>query len=265
MAGLGSVVLGGCKTIPVMSPKNNNLSQIEQYFSSLGFEQGPAGSLLTGSTYNGGLRYDDVMIPITHKMWRIQPCARVEDIAKKGQFGVLPYFTIFIAEKPIGTKGDMLREGLTYLTSTAGLSGNKLSVTTTELAQPYFPMLNAFGITKDQIHLRPLAEAMAMGDGSGWFNPPGHPQQPDYPSLSIAYRGLEICEVLLPEGPRSSAAYEGFGLGLERLHYAQTGEMESWNTSCEKLLAAIKSEAQRNHIPLPPAYAEFAATITSNT
>ncbi len=226
--------------------------------------------LITGdNAVNGGIRYDDEMAAWTGvSKWTLQRAARVGDIEHRMNPGVLPMFTIggmISGDTNPQTKPFIHFElALNYLTEVCGLPRESLSFTTTDVASQTFcgvvaepgqpcipPTFVTHGLPSSSITYRPHAEAVAAGDGSGWFFDPRN--QVGFPTMSIEFTRdgltLELGEV----------ARFGFGLGMERVQWAMSGAIPSWNQVLPTLLARIRAEARRAHVPLPAGYAPFTA------
>lgn len=276
----GHLEAGELKTPAANAALARARNQFANYFQSRGYGEISAKSLVTegqgafcqgrdsGSVYqniktNGNLRYDDEIEEVKQPSFVFQRAARIEDISKKGLPNVLPYFTIALAaSNALSGKGEMIDILFEFLIHTAGLSVKRLSVSTTELANPYLGKLAAIGIPAGRIHMRDLAAAKAAGQGSGWLLNPvtGF----SVPSLSIEYRRgreiQEIGEIGLREAHHSLASTEIGAIGLERLVWAQTGRSFDWLGRVRELLAAIRSECQASDRPLPTGYKLFEET-----
>jgi hypothetical protein len=105
------------------------------------------------------------------------------------------------------------------------------------------------GLDPSRVTYRPHAEALAAGDGSGWFFDPRN--NVGFPTVSIEFtRGgltLELGEV----------TRSGFAIGTERVQWAMTGAIPTWNQVLPTLLARIRAEAHRAHVQLPAGYGQF--------
>lgn len=221
--------------------------------------------LLTGdNAVNGGIRYDDEMAVVTGSKWRLQRAARVGDIAHRMDPGVLPMFTIGFVR--LGDANEQTKAfihfdaALHFLVQACGLSREGLSFTTSDAVAPIFngvggdapPAFAVFGLDPSRVTYRPHAEAVAAGDGSGWFFDPRN--SVGLPTVSIEFtRGgltLELGEI----------TPSGFGFGMERLQWAMGGTLPTWNQVLPALLARIRNEAHRARVPLPAGYAQFVAS-----
>jgi hypothetical protein len=242
------------------------------YFEKLGYKRLPAMNLITGDSFNGGLRFDDT--PPAYppgRTLRVQNCVRIDDLAKKGQPGVLLYFHIFSLsiEKPASSR-QLLSQLLEYLIGKARLDPARFALVSTDHFKPYLAQLKSFGIQAGQFVERDRKEAMTIGDGSGYFNPPGHPYSPRQHTVSIHYARIadakgkalkyplpghdEIAEVVIDPGAGNSLHRQIGGFGIERLMLAQGMEIDSFDASRQKALAAIKAEARRRGVALPKGY-----------
>ena len=232
--------------------------------------------LITGdNAVNGGIRYDDEMAAWTGvSKWTLQRAARVGDIEHRMNPGVLPMFTIggMISgdTNPQTQPRIHLDLALNYLILVCGLPRESLSFTTTDVAATdaivcqtnptggqtcNYPPVSTYGLSPSSITYRPHAEAVAAGDGSGWFFDPRN--QVGFPTMSIEFTRdgltLELGEV----------ARFGFGLGMERVQWAMSGAIPTWNQVLPTLLARIRAEARRAHVPLPAGYAQFIIAMGS--
>ena len=121
---------------------------------------------------------------------------------------------------------------------------------------------------------RPLAEAMAAGDGSGYFSPKGHNLKPKMPTVSIHFitdggpaggrrypltGAIELAEFSLRVGPRRDSVVQEGAFGLERILMAQGKTVDDFEQSRRKLLRAIADEAKRRGVPKPDAFETFGA------
>lgn len=244
------------------------------HLASLGHREQPGLDLITGHPFNGGLRYDETVAKAAPgKTMCRQFCGRVEDIAKKGMPGVLAGFTIvgFRDDAP-AFDGELLVMTLDYLVRRAGLPSSRLVLVSTEWIAAYRSHHERFGISVEQVVQRDSANAMAVGDGSGFFAPKGHPLAPKIPTVSIHYvidggpsagrrypvtGAIELGEVSLRAGPRRDVVAEVGGLGLERLLMAHGKPAPSFAQSRRRLMAAMAMEAKRRGVPLPEAYRAF--------
>ena len=122
--------------------------------------------------------------------------------------------------------------------------------------------------------VRPVAEAMSVGDGSGYFNPKGHNLKPQAPTVSIhlvtdggAASGrryplsgaIELAEISLRAGPKRDATFQEGAIGIDRLLMAQGKSVDDFERSRRKLLRALAEEAKRRGVPMPEAYETFKA------
>jgi hypothetical protein len=242
------------------------------FFTKSGFTRLPAMDLITGHSFNDGLRFDETpqSYPFGRSLW-IQNCVRIEDLSRKGEPGVLPYFHILglSIEKP-AFRGELLTQMLDYLVNQAELDPKKLVLVSTDHFKPYLHHLETFRIETGQFVERDRTEAMARGDGSGFFNPSGHPYVTGQHTVSIHYalnivdekillqyplpRHLEIAEIVFDPDLKISLPREMAGIGLERLLLAQGKAIDGFDESRQKAVTAIKAESKRRSVALPKAY-----------
>ena len=246
------------------------------HFASLGYFERPPLDLITLDDFNDGLRYDRAIGSSRggNVMWP-QLCGRVEDIANKGQEGVLAGFHHFaLRNSNPAFDGELLLQAVGFLVRQAGLPPSRLVFVSTEWFEPYKSIFGSHGIAMDQLIVRPLAEAEAAGDGSGFFKPDGHPMKPRLATVSIHFvtddgpaggrsyplsGAIEIAELTLRAGPRRDAVVQDGSFGLERLLMAQGKAVGDFEESRRRLLRAIEQEAARRGVPLPEAHGTFAA------
>ncbi|MEX3009788.1 hypothetical protein [Hoeflea sp. TYP-13] len=234
------------------------------YFSGKGYELVDHVPIVTGDeSFNGGLRYDETGIDNKPGQMAIQPCARIEDIQKKGQLDVLPLFHIFYCMTPLGLKpADTLAQVLDYLTNNVGLNSQYFAFVTVPEFELYFPVLEEYGFDPNrQVHIRDSEEALVMGDGSGYFRFPGNRDALAFATAGIYYwtgtgappeltayppqKGwTEIGETSIDE-----TANFGFGLGTERVGLAATREIPSWQERLVLLFEQIEIHSGGNPPP----------------
>ena len=276
LLGVPNVALAGSTASAAENAVLRLRQKLDHYMQELGYSEiqpkplivsdTSAGAVCKGasaSAYmqtNGGLRYDDELIGTSHASYVYQSAARIEDIPKKGLPNVLPYFTIAAIESDdLPDTGAMIDLIFSFLINNVNLAARNLSVTSTELIFPYKKNIMAFGIPERNITIRNLDAAKAAGQGSGWFLNPvtGF----STPSLSVEYqRGRqkqEIAEIMILETSRSDLKGQGGGIGMERLAWAQTGRMFTWEQRLPQLLEKIEAEAASRGVPLPIGYTNF--------
>lgn len=271
-AGAATLVVGGYAASAAPMPIDDIRSSALAYFGKAGFVELPPLSLITDHAFNGGLRYDDTrpaMLP--HGWISIQPATRIEDIAERHRPGVLAGFTIIgLQGAPGDERGALFDRMIDFLVEARGLDAGKMLFVSTELFRPHVERSDR--VRADRVVERPLAEAQAAGDGSGYFAPKGHPYQPKVLSVGVYYplsgaaqrqpmsyppQGyIEIAEIdISPENDKPKCG----GIGLERLAMAEGKPIPDFERSRRDLLRAIEAEARRTGKPLPPGYATFAA------
>lgn len=251
-------------------------SDITHHFEGLGYKSLPPLDLITGDTFNGGLRFDESFegdYPAGNSM-RIQDCVRVDDVSLEGEAGVLAYFHIFILNQQAAAyQGELFSQLLGYLIDDVGLDAGKLVVVSTDKFLPYRPQLKKHGISAAQFVERSEKEARASGDGSGYFAPKGHPYVSGYDTASIHYpmsaatpasastyplKGyLELGEVILTDTSTQPIPAESGGLGLERVLMAAGKSTDDFETSRKRAQTAIQDESARRKVALPSGYPEL--------
>ena len=237
------------------------------FFEGKGFTLVDHQPLVTGNeNFNGGLRYDDTEIDTLRGQMAVQPCARIEDIEKKGDRAVLPLFHIFYVRSPVGmTPAASFSMLLDYLVNVAGLARNKFAFVTTTQFKDLLPILHEYGFDPaNQVHYRDTDEALAAGDGSGYFRYPGNPDAEPFPTVGLYYRTmvdaappdtypLPIGWTEIGEASIDDSVSLGFGLGTERVGYAQSGEIPGWR----ERLFLLYEQVDRHSPDNPPSGREL--------
>ncbi|MCP5425301.1 MAG: hypothetical protein H6970_09560 [Gammaproteobacteria bacterium] len=251
----------------------NGREQVVDYHRKAGYRHLPGQSLITGQAFNGGLRYDDSggLADAPDGAMVIQVCARVEDLQFKERQEVLPYFHLFACNRRSDSgREQVLSQLLDLLVTTVGLPVRHLGLVSVSALEEYRSVLAEYGIDWDkQVSIRDLEQAKAAGDGSGYFRPEGHPEKPEYRTAGLYFwmgdgpppdlstypppkPWVEIGEVVLEK----SMGF-GYGLGLERLVYAQTRLLPGWRDGIAALSKQARMEAEENGMPLPEGYYQF--------
>nr|WP_319383390.1 hypothetical protein [uncultured Roseibium sp.] len=229
--------------------------------------------LITKSRFNGGLRYDDTRASYPDGVSVcVQPACRVEDAGKAGQPGVLALFHIAVLNLPASAgPREAIGQFMRFAVETVNLDPEKFVFVSTEVFEPHFesdPLLQ-----KGRFVKRDLGEALAAGDGSGFFSPDGHPDTDGFNSVSIHYPTgdgaagalayplsgfLEIGEVSLAEAGPGPAGTVGGGFGLERLALATGSPAPDYAESRVRLIDLAKQEAAATGTALPEGLKAFA-------
>lgn len=127
---------------------------------------------------------------------------------------------------------------LAYLINVVGLDRQRLRLTSTEKARLLFPVLARYGVKESQIRFVDWQEARQKGEGSGYFEPKGHPRSPSFDTVSIEYiftdgSELEIAEIGI-------LAWQGFGVGVERVTMARQNKVMRWDDSLPGFWRAVE-------------------------
>ncbi len=252
--------------------------KIIEYYQQLGHEQIPRQSIITNHAFNDGLRYDEsgTLAKARDGKMIIQDCARIDDIPLRGRHDILPYFHIFGFNRRADTHPLLtINELLNLLVGTIGFTPQHIALVSIDVLKDYQEAVAKQGIDwQRQVVIRDTEKAKAAGDGSGYFKPANHPEEPeamsagiyiwtgkDTPSPVKTYplpeQWTEIGELIL--GPDSTLA---FGLGLERLVYAKTGLKPSWHEQRQVLLSEIEAETAKTGDALPKGYYLFKDTTS---
>lgn len=227
------------------------------YHDDRGYTEIRARPLITGHDFNAGLRHDefDALAAAEPGSCVIQNIARVEDIWNRNRHDVLAYFHVFFCNWRSGEQAvDALAEKLDFLITHLGMPARRLAVVGADALGPYRQLIEESGIAPERIHQREETMALAMGDGSGWFRPEGHPEGLAVPTVAF-YAWLGVDEAPpVTEYPLHSDWIEigetgldptkviSQGFGLERLVYALTGLYPSWHDRRASLLAELDRE-----------------------
>jgi len=261
-------IIHGARAAEVFDP-----AEPVAYFEAQGYVLLDPHPLIADYGFNGGVRFDEAPAPQGDgKTIRLQPCARIEDLARRGEPGVLPYFHILAYRNPAPAyPGEMTAQVLDFLVNGSGLDPHRMVVVSTELVDPLRPVFMDYGIGPSQIVQRAREAAEEEGDGSGYFSPPGHPHAPEMATASIHYPHgepppqppttypvegyIELAEVSLP-GTKDDPVEEG-GLGIERVAMAGDGVIDTYEEALVYLVAALEDEAEARDVPLPEGYHTF--------
>ena len=231
---------------------DNQSADLRRKLAAIGLAETPPLSVVDpASAFNGGLRYDESQVPVPPASFVIQPCARVDDIGEAGRIGILPLFHIVRVDWPEGTSiGEGTASTLTFLIRDLGLDPNRLAIVSTSAVQDYAAQMQAAGIEQSNVVIRPVEEAKAAGNGSGFFR---HPQDPkiEFPTAGLYYwtgnaEPAAVSAYPLPEGwleigeiNLSSQFPLGAGFGLERLQSTLGDPMPDWESGKRALLDMI--------------------------
>ncbi|MDA4844514.1 hypothetical protein [Hoeflea poritis] len=237
------------------------------FFEGKGFTLVDHQPLVTGNEgFNGGLRYDDTETETLRGQMAVQPCARIEDIENKDDRAVLPLFHIFYVRSSEGmTPADSLSMLLEYLVNDAGLARGRFAFVTTREFEGLLPVLEKHGFDpENQVHYRDTDEALAAGDGSGYFRYPGNPDATPFPTVGLYYKTridaaapdtypLPPGWTEIGEASIDDSVSLGFGLGTERVGYAQSGEIPGWR----ERLFLLYEQVDRHSPDNPPSGREL--------
>ncbi len=267
--------LGHAASETVSSTTATLAADFTSHFGRLGYDWIAPLQMITGHSFNGGLRYDDTRKdPVPGKSMFVQPAARVEDAARGDVPGVLALFTIFgvRVDRP-EEPGALFGQVLTWLVEQRGLDPARLVFVSTDTFMPYRDRHDI--VRAGRVLQRARDEARNAGDGSGFFAPKGHPEEPAIDTVGIYYplpgaptgelsyplNGyLEIGEISITPLDRSAVSFEACGFGLERLVMAEGGAAPDFETSRQALLRLIEHEADRTGAALPKGYEIFSAS-----
>lgn len=231
-------------------------AEFEGYLQQRGLTESPTQPLISGIEFNGGLRYDDDPSTLTNANYVKQIAARPEDVEKKDNPGTLPIFTLMGVPTTTPEQAVVATDLImTYLTGPVGLDMDRLRVTTTDRSAQFFPQLDKYGISTEQITLRPWDEAVADGSGSGFFAPAGHPGSPAVPSFSIEYMlssglRLELTEITYGDGTVPTLG----GIGVERVSMARNDLVTTWADSLPAFKSAVEESVAATGAARPAGY-----------
>ncbi len=225
------------------------------YLHKRGYQSVAALPLVTGNPFNGGLQYDDSGIP-KPLHYVVQPASRIDDVSHRSRPGALPLFHVIACSKAREEVGASLDLTLDYLINVVGLDRQRLRLTSTEKARLLFPVLARYGVKESQIRLVDWQEARLKGEGSGYFEPKGHPRSPSFDTVSIEYifpdgSELEIAEIGI------LAPVANFGVGVERVTMARQNKLMRWEDGLPGFRHAVEQDARRQGLALPKGYYEI--------
>ncbi len=247
---------------PTLNPQTFRLAdELAQHLQQRDYRLTAPLPLVTEDAFNGGLQFDDEIQGSLAGRFVIQPAARVEDIKQKDRIGVLPLFHIINFDQSKDPKGLLpLDQTFNFLIRHLGLEPNRMRFTGTEKALFLVPFLAKHGLVESQLRLVDWDKARALGTGSGYFEPKGHPRTPSFNTLSLEYlladgSELEIGEITLTDD--RAAAVRNAGFGLERLSFARGDRLISWNETLPAFRRAVELDARRQGLPLPDGYYEI--------
>ncbi|WP_419911584.1 hypothetical protein [Hoeflea sp.] len=270
----GGAALAAASVLPVSTfarnPRRDGLSldlpthllheSMIDHFEARGYKLVDHQPVVTGDeSFNGGLRYDDTEIDTQRGQMAVQPCSRIEDIEKKGDPSVLPLFHIFYVRSPLDmTPEASLSMVLDYLLNVVGLSRDKFAFVTTTAFDGLLPVLEEQGFNPiEQVIFRDKAEALSAGDGCGYFRYPGRPDAQPFPTVGFYYRvddeappatsyHLPSGWIEIGEASIDNSVSLGFGLGTERVGYAQSGNIPNWSERLFLLFEQVDRSAPVN-------------------
>ena len=268
-ASAAALAVGRGSALAALNPTDEIRDNAVRFFGELGFAEKPPLDMITGTAFNGGLRYDETSpnapaVPLI----TVQSAARVEDIAARGQPGVLANFTIFGIGLPGPARPDaILSPVMGFLVHERKLDPERMLFVSTERFRPLVDQVE--GVVAERVIERSIEEAMAAGDGSGFFAPAGHPEAPQLDTVGIYYPMpdanvsadrsyppagyLEIAEIgLAPLGDDPDGAQIG-GFGLERVAMAE-GETVSDFEEPPQPSAYHRRRGAAKRQGLPPAH-----------
>lgn len=275
---LRAAATGGVSLLVPQTPAHalegsGSTTRFLQHFSGKGARELDPLPLITGSAFNGGLRFDDTRRSYPGDMSVcIQPSCRVEDAGRSGETGVLALFHIMALNLPAGAgSGDALTQLVSYLIEEAALDSGKLVYVSTDMFEPHRardPLLQ-----KGRFVKRDISEAQAAGDGSGFFAPAGHPDTRGFATVSLHYPigavtagelgyplpgHLEIAEISLAEPGSAASVNVVGGIGLERLALVTGEQAPDFAESRAALLENVRQEASNTGKDLPKGLEAFA-------
>lgn len=276
-SGLGTVSFGwprrsrAGRVVPLPPTLDDQTSRLAkellQHLEQRGYELTSPLPLVTEHSFNGGLQFDDEITGSSAGHVVIQPAARVDDIKQKDRIGILPLFHIINFDQSKGTTGVRpLNQTFNFLIHHLGLEPSRLRFTGTDKALFLLPFLAEHGIVESQLRLVDWDKARALGTGSGYFEPKGHPRSPSFNTLSLEYLlddgiELEIGEITLTDD--RPAAVRSAGFGLERLSFARGDRLTKWYETLPAFRRAVELDAHRQSLPLPDGYFEILGRSTS--
>ncbi len=247
------------------------LDNAATFFGGLGYQSVPPLDLITGDVFNGGLRFDETdSVSTDGPSIRLQKAARIDDIPERDRPGVLAAFDIVGLSHPDPEEGTILPAVLRFLIDERGLDPAKMLFVSTGEFRPYLDRID--GVSADRFLERSIEETRAMGDGSGYFAPDGHPHAPAVATVGLYYPVpgsspagepiypppdyIEVADIGI--APEASGGI-GAGLGAARIAMAAGEEIPDFGETRLNLLRLLEDEAERTGKPLPDGYVQFAS------
>lgn len=232
------------------------LARLRAQVESLGLEEVAAQSIVTGESYNGGLRHDFDQSAVPQGTFTIQPLARVEDVSEQDRPDVLPLFHEVGCHPPASfSKADQTRMLMQILTDRFGLDPARLAFVSVPASEDMRPVLDELGLPyAEKVLLRDQQEAFEARDGSGYFFP--HPEREEFfVTMGVYYRIGDADEPVPASYPASAnwteigeivisgeTAPPGISIGAERLTYAVTGTYPTWQERLDPLFQQVASD-----------------------
>ena len=164
--------------------------------------------------------------------------------------------------KPGEDRADAFAHVFGYLLGPLSLDPARIAFVSIPSFEGLRPHATRAGVDWERhVVLRDPDAALKAGDGSGIFRHPGKPALPAIPTAGIYYwigegaagpaethplpgTWTEIGELFIAENGGAD-----FGLGLERLAFAATGKMATWDEQLPRLMAQIERDSARGATP----------------
>ncbi len=234
------------------------------YFAGRGYSEVEQAALVTDDHgFNGGLRYDALGVPDDPGQMVVQGCARIDDIGEKHRPEVLPLFNIFHWAPPSSaTADDNFRLLHQALTESIGLDTSRMGFVSIPEFEVLRPSIERMGLSwSQQVVVRDPDEALAAGDGSGYWRRPYPLAELTIPSAGVYYwigDGRPDHPLTYPTSANwTEIADVGFdgdvdlaaSCGLERLVLAATSTYPTWNDRLTQLLERIDRDASSDREP----------------
>jgi len=177
--------------------------------------------------FNGGLRYDEYPLQshVGGKSYVSQQCRRLDDLnvteEDRQQYLVLPTFHMLAYEESSMSMLETVKLTMQLLFNSSvglGLDPQYAAIVTLENHTQDIELMgclldSAIGIGVDQVYFRAWDDAYATGDGSGYFNPTGHPHPEGQPSISFHWSS--------PENGPAAGRVESYPLSKDLVEIAE--------------------------------------------
>lgn len=239
------------------------LTTLCDHFSKAGYAEAAADPIITETpNVNDGLCLSADVNPFNAGEFRIQPCARVNDILDTARPDTLPLFHEFACELHRGAEPNaQFLAAMEFLTVPLGLDPRRFAFASVADAEVLRPMISGLGLDFDErVHIRDRDTAMKARDTSGFYFP-----DPDgaayFTTIGIYYRlsdeedgsirqyppqahWIEVGEVFIGLDERPELAF-----GVERLVLAKGQVYPTKKDRMSMLIDMVEADRGNRAVP----------------